>query len=234
MRQRAYRHIYELIASGALKGGSALSELSLAETLGSSRTPIREAIGQLIAEGLLEQTPVGTVLVVQLNRQDVHELYELREALEVFAIEKTTRSPLSTGERAQLQQSIDELWQLRTELASSCEAALNIEQMGRFLASDLAFHSLLVSLAHNTRIQRVVNEMRLLIRIFAIQRRGHGLPMLEAIHQHHQKILDAVVQGDAYLARKLLSEHIRNSLRERLDEFDHWRREESLKAMLQG
>ena len=234
MRQRAYRHIYERIASGTLTGGAALSELTLAKELGTSRTPIREAIGQLVAEGLLEQSPVGTTLVVQLNRQDMHELYELREALEIFAIEKIASSPLTAGEQAQLQSSVDELWALRNELVSSGNAALDAEQMNRFLACDLGSHSLLMSMAHNSRIQRIVNELRLLIRIFAIQRRGHGLVLLEKIHDQHRKILDALVEGDAFLARDLLAVHIRTSLRERLEEFDYWRREESLKTILRN
>jgi DNA-binding GntR family transcriptional regulator len=83
VRAKAYLHIQRKIAAGELPTGSALSELALAKGLGSSLTPIREAIGQLVAEGFLEQTPNRGAVVVQLTRQDIVELYELREALEV-------------------------------------------------------------------------------------------------------------------------------------------------------
>ncbi len=232
MREQAYRHIQGLIASGVLKGGSALSELMLAKELGTSRTPIREAIGQLVAEGLLEQTPIGTTLVVQLRRQDISELYELREALEIFAIEKTAASHLSAVDQERLQKLVDELLVLFNELKASGNPTLDFEQMNRFLASDFAFHSLLIGMARNGRIQRILNDMRLLIRIFSIQRKGHTLPVLNNIYNQHQQVLNAVISGDAHLARNVLSTHIRSSLKERLDEFDFWRREESLEAIL--
>lgn len=232
MRERAYQHIQAHISSGRLKAGSAISELLLAKELNSSRTPIREAIGQLVAEGLLEQLPTGTTLVVQLQRQDMIELYELREALEIYVIEKVATTRLHAADRERLQKFIDEVMVLRKELETSGNSALNDEQMNRFLASDFAFHSMLMSMAHNSRIQKVLNEMRLLVRIFSIHRRGHEAPLLAKIHAQHQQVLDAVVQQNPEAAKRVLSEHIRTSLQERLEDFDHWRREQSFRDSL--
>lgn len=232
MRERSYLHIQSQISTGQLPAGAPISELLLAKELGSSRTPIREAIGQLVAEGLLEQTPTGTTLVVRLQRQDIVELYELREALETYVIEKVAGSALPESDRERLQRLVDEILVLQRELQASGAKALDESQMNRFLASDFAFHSLLMSMAHNSRIQKVLNEMRLLIRIFSIQRRGHTPKLLETIHHHHQKILDAIVSHDEVQARQLLAEHIRTSLQERLDEFDYRRRERSLRESI--
>ena len=232
MRERSYLHIQSQISTGQLPAGAAISELLLAKELGSSRTPIREAIGQLVAEGLLEQTPTGTTLVVRLQREDIIELYELREALETYVIEKVAGSALSETDRDRLQRLVDEILVLQRELEVSDAKALDKSQMNRFLASDFAFHSMLMSMAHNSRIQKVLNEMRLLIRIFSIQRRGHEVALLATIHSHHQRILDSVLNQDAPQARTLLSEHIRISLQERLDEFDHWRREQSFRESM--
>ena len=96
-REKAYVLIQQKIARGELPPGSAVSEIPLAQELGSSRTPVREALGQLVAEGLLEQTPNRGAVVVQLGRQDIIDLYELREALEVYAVGKAAarrRTPL--------------------------------------------------------------------------------------------------------------------------------------------
>ena len=232
MRERSYLHIQSQISTGQLPAGAPISELVLAKELGSSRTPIREAIGQLVAEGLLEQTPLGTTLVVRLQRQDIVELYELREALETYVIEKVAGSGVHENDRERLQGLVNEILVLQRELQTSGARALDASQMNRFLASDFAFHSMLMSMAHNSRIQKVLNEMRLLIRIFSIQRRGHEKALLETIHRHHQGILDSVVNQDATRARQLLAEHIRTSLQERLDEFDHWRRERSFRESL--
>ncbi len=232
MRERSYLHIHSQISTGQLPAGAPISELVLAKELGSSRTPIREAIGQLVAEGLLEQTPTGTTLVVRLEREDISELYELREALETYVIEKVAGSAIHEADRERLQRLVNEILVLQQELESSGEKALDTSQMNRFLASDFAFHSMLMSMAHNGRIQKVLNEMRLLIRIFSIRRRGHEKALLETIHRHHQAILDSVVNRDAVKARQLLAEHIRTSLQERLDEFDHWRREQSFRESM--
>ena len=232
MREKAYLHIQGLIANGTLKGGSALSEILLAKELGSSRTPVREAIGQLVAEGFIEQTPTGSNLVVLLQRHDIVELYELREALELFAIEKAATSRIDDTDRKRLEGMVADILGLKDELEASGASALDAGQMRRFLACDLGFHSMLVSMTHNSRIHKVLNETRLLIRIFSMQRRGHNPPLLSAIHAQHRNVLEAVMEGRSAKAREMLSVHIRTSLKERLDEFDYWRRETALKMSM--
>ncbi|MHB1022172.1 MAG: GntR family transcriptional regulator [Acidobacteriaceae bacterium] len=229
IREKAYLHIQKLIASGSLAAGSGVSELLLAKDLGSSRTPIREAMNQLAAEGLLEVSPQGGMVVAQLKREDIIELYELREALEVYAVGKIARMPMRPADKDRLQHRIDEILVLKNELEASGDAELNSAQMERFLACDLGFHALLMSMAQNTRIQKIINETRLLIRIFAIHRRGHDAALLEEIRQHHQRVLDAVAAQESDLATKAIAEHIQASQRERLNEFDQWRREAALR-----
>jgi DNA-binding GntR family transcriptional regulator len=229
MRTKAYTHIQRKIAAGELAAGSALSELALAKELGSSRTPIREAIGQLVAEGFLEQTPNRGAVVVQLTRQDIVELYELREALEVYAVGKAARERFRTSGLERLQGLADEIPTLKAELEISGGDTLNARQMHRFVASDLGFHTLLMRMAGNARILKVVNETRLLIRIFSIRRTGHRAAELEQIHRQHREILQAVADNHPERASQLLADHIRTSLRERLDAFDHWERENSLR-----
>ena len=91
---------------------------------------------------------------------------------------------------------------------------------------------MLMRLAANARILKVVNETRLLIRIFAIRRTGRNAADLERIHQQHCDVLRAVSERDPDRAMRILSEHIQNSQRERLAEHDHWERENSLRANL--
>ncbi|MGA2145807.1 MAG: GntR family transcriptional regulator [Bryobacteraceae bacterium] len=229
MRSKAYLHIQRKIATGELAAGGALSELALAKELGSSRTPIREAIGQLVAEGFLEQTPNRGAVVIQLSRQDIVELYELREALEVYAVGKAAREPLRAWELERLQSLADEILVLQAELEKSGADALDPRQMHRFMICDLGFHTLLMRMAGNARILKVVNETRLLIRIFAIRRTGHRAVELDQIHRHHREILDAVAGRQPERAMQLISDHIQISRRERLDAFDHWDDENSLR-----
>jgi DNA-binding GntR family transcriptional regulator len=228
MRDRAYLHIQHKIASGSLPAGTALSEIALSKELGSSRTPIREAIGQLVAEGLLEQLPNRGAVVVKLTRQDIIELYELREALEVYAIGKAARQSNRPADIQKLHDLAEGVRRLREELEHSGSPALDEKQMQRFVTLDLHFHSLLMKMAANSRIMRIVNDTRLLIRIFSMRHRGHNPDELERIHRQHGEVLTAVAERQPERAMHLLADHIQNSCRERLDEYDHWERESSL------
>ena len=228
-RQKAYLYIQQLIADQTLEAGSGISELTLAKDLGTSRTPVREAMNQLAAEGLLEQSPGGGMVVSQLKRDDITELYELREALEVYAVGKISRIPMRLADRDRLQGLVDEILRLEEELAKGRKGSLDGKQMERFIGCDLGFHALLMSMTHNGRLQKIINDTRLLISVFAIQRSGHDAASLKSIRAYHQQVLDAVVAQDAETAMRALAEHIQASERERLNEYDQWRREASLR-----
>jgi DNA-binding GntR family transcriptional regulator len=232
IRERAYLLIQQKIARGELRPGSSISELSLAEELGSSRTPVREALSQLVAEGLLEQTPNRGAVVVRLKRQDIVDLYELREALEVYAVGKVAGRANSPQEIQRLQHLADEILVLKAELETAGQNELSPKQMHRFVACDLGFHMLLVRMAANARILKLVNETRLLIRIFAFHRNGHNREKLDSIYRQHCEVLRAVAQQDAERGMRVLSSHIRASQLERLEEYDRWEHEATLRDAL--
>jgi DNA-binding GntR family transcriptional regulator len=232
IREKAYLYIQQLIANGTMPAGSGISELLLAKELGSSRTPIREAMNQLAAEGLLDQSSGGGMIVAQLSREDIIELYELREALEVHAAAKIARVALRPADKDRLQHLVDEVAKLEKELAKTKKAALDQAQMERFIGCDLGFHALLMSMTHNSRLQKIINDTRLLISIFAIHRGGHDAASLKSIREYHQQILDAVANQDAEAAMRALAEHIQTSQRERLNEYDEWKRESSLRKSM--
>jgi len=229
MREKAYIHIQRKIAARELTGGSSVSELLLAKELGISRTPIREAMGQLVAEGLLDQIPNRGVVVVQLNRRDIIDLYELREALEVYAVGKAAQHQVNRSDLSRLQELADGILVFKAELEGSGKPVLNSEQMHRFISCDLAFHTLLMRIAANRRTLKVVNETRLLIRIFTMHRDGHKIADLEQIHRYHCDVVQAIARQDHASAMRVLSEHIQASLRERVEQYDHWEREMSLR-----
>ncbi len=233
IRQKAYLCIQRKIATGELVAGSAISELDLAKELGSSRTPIREAISQLVAGGLLEQNQGGGVFVVELTRESIIDIYELREALEMYAVGKVARlGLLKATEREQLQKYVNAILALKNELLKSGEAALNAEQMNRFIAADFSFHALLIGMSQNARIHKVVNETRLLMRIFSLRRPSHNGAGLDRIYQQHDELLDAIERQDGPTTVKIISDHIQGSLRERLEEFDQHKREASIRKSI--
>ena len=81
LSRRAYDHLQQKLISGELRAGSMVSEQSLASEIGMSRTPVREAIRTLEQEGVLEQLPRFGTRVRTLERRDLVELYDLREAM---------------------------------------------------------------------------------------------------------------------------------------------------------
>lgn len=232
LRERAYNHIQRAIASGELLPDTAISEVVLSRQLKMSRTPVREAINQLVAEGLLEQTPNRGTLVVRLKRQDVIELYELREALEVYAARKAAQMTLRPLDLERWEHFSNEILELRDELRTSGHSTLNHDQMRRFVTSDLSFHNMLMRMSVNARILKVLNDTRLLIRIFGMQRPGYDCATLERIQHQHASIIAAVRSRDSELASQILTEHIRTSLEERLQAYEVWERELSFQKNL--
>jgi DNA-binding GntR family transcriptional regulator len=232
IREKAYVLIQQKIARGELVPGAAVSEIGLAKELGSSRTPIREALGQLVAEGLLEQTANRGALVVQLKRQDIIDLYELREALEVYAVGKAAQRANSENEIERLKRLVGDIADVQSELRRTKQTELSGPQMQKFIGCDLGFHLLLVRMAANARILKLVNETRLLIRIFAIHRQGHNAAMLSKIHAQHSEMVRAVSERNPKAAMQILSTHIQQSLQERLEDFDRWEHESSMRDTL--
>lgn len=233
IRQKAYSCIQRKIVAGELAAGTVISELDIAKELGSSRTPIREAISQLVAEGLLEQSPGGGVLVVQFTREDIVDLCELREALETYALSKVARLGLMRpSDKERLQKLVDAILDLKEELLKSGKTALDEGKMKRFIAVDFSFHALLIALSQNTRINKMVNDTRLLMRIFSMLRRGHNVAELERIYVKHQELIDCIERQDVPATIKTISEYLQESQRERLAEFDQHKREVSIRESM--
>ena len=228
MREVAYHHIQRKISSRALRAGAPVSDVGIAKELGISRTPAREAIRQLVSEGLLESVAGRGVVVITLDRGDIRELYEMREALEGLAARTVaTRSP-SASEMHDFRSIAGAMTSLVKELETSRKPALDEKQMERFEVADLAFHTYLMKLAGNRRSQRAVSGIRLLIRIFAARRRGHSLAVLKQISRDHMDLITAIKDGDPGAAAQCVYRHVSSSRKSRLEEFDQREREADL------
>lgn len=227
-RDRIYAYMHQQLSSGALPAGHVISELQLSRTLGTSRSPIREAIGQLVSEGLLEQAPNRSAVVVNLSREDIIDLFEVREALEIYAVRKVAGRGLHPTNHAQLKECLDAVQGMIQHMKATGQRAMTDEQMAEFTRVDHRLHALLVISTQNARMQKIVGDTRVLVRIFAMRHRGHDVTMLEKIQKQHVAIVHAVAKGKPEEAARLLSEHIKSSLQERLEEFDLWKRERAV------
>jgi DNA-binding GntR family transcriptional regulator len=219
LRAKAYQHIQRKLLAGDWTAGDVLSELAVAKELGISRTPVREAFRDFEQEGVLEQVPRFGTRVKALDRRDLVELYELREALEPFAVVQAA-GKLSDADAQTLQTLCEDMQSVAEELRKRGRTTPDAAMMKRLMSADLAFHQLLIRAAGNRRMMKIVADSRLLARIFATPRQEHNVSVIEETHRYHTQILAAAKSGRVETARKLMAAHIRASLKEALDHYD--------------
>lgn len=189
------------IVSGSLAEGETLTESALSKELGTSRSPIREAMQQLRREGLIVTGPNRTMVVASLDDDDVTELYEYRTVLEAFAIGKICRNDLDSRKVvvAQLEEAIDEL---RDAIASFDEFEIS--------KVDLAFHSTLVEAAGNRRLSLNYQGLRVEF-LTLINRLETFRPSGDELIDDHQQLVDAIRDGDSARGTRLVEAHLESA-----------------------
>lgn len=146
--ERAYRALKALILTNQLPAGSQLLEQEAALRLGMSRTPVREAMIRLEKDGVVELRPRHGMRVLPVSADDMREIYEVLTSLESTAAELVARRGVSEAELSQLQQAVSDM-----------DAALAADDLEGWAAADQRFHSLLVELTRNQRLQQIVTQL---------------------------------------------------------------------------
>ncbi len=219
LRDEAYDRIRGKLALGQLQAGSELSEPMLAEMLSISRTPVREALQQLEVEGFVERTPKRSTVVRMPERQDIVDLYELREAMEGYATAlAATRRSAADIER--LRYLCNEMKKIADTLSRSDAKVLPAAKLKRLLVVDMGFHLLLIQAAGNRHIMKIVADSHVLGRVFGAPRQEHDVKAVSDNHRIHKEILQAIEASKPAQACTLMTSHIRQSLAEALEYFD--------------
>ena len=215
LAQKAYEHLQEGVLSGRIRSGAVISEAALAKELGISRTPVGEAIRQLVREGLVEQVPRYGTIVRGIDRQELIDLYEMREALESYAAAKAAEV-VTEPMLARLEQYVEVMHRIAAELREAGASELDEPSLRRFLAADMAFHMLIIEASGNRRMIEVVKNMRTISRIFRTRRAPHQLPVVQKAYEYHSLVLGALRARDPEAARRHMSDHIAAGKRETL------------------
>jgi len=192
LRQVAYDSLRADILVGDLAPGTPISEAERAESLGISRTPVREAMQQLAQEGLIEVFPKRGTFVARLSARDVRESFELREAVETFA------ARLAAERRSE-----GDLERMRAAL-SDVPAAGGDGQYAR-LAD---FHGLIVQAAQNRYLQQSFDGTT--DRIDLASRLAARIPAPQPAESSHQAIFEAIERGDGPAAEEAMRRHLRH------------------------
>jgi DNA-binding GntR family transcriptional regulator len=203
--ERAYRTIRDGIVSGAYRPGAHLTAQGLAAASGISRTPVREAMRRLHAEGLIRFIPNRGAFVTHLDERDIAKIYDLRVALEGYAAEAAAREGTD--------QQFDALDALAREMTAAVEQspAPAIDRVARL---NNEFHKLIVTAADSPRLETAlasIVEMPLVLRTFRRYSQGE----LRRSMNQHLELVEALRARDGLWARSVMSSHIlagRNTL----------------------
>ncbi|MEU6178054.1 GntR family transcriptional regulator [Streptomyces coeruleorubidus] len=196
VRERVTADLRQEIIAGSLRPGDRLVERELAERFGVSRVPVREAIRALVAEGFVHfETPRRTV-VRRLTPNDVKELFELREALEVYAA-GLAASRATPQDLAEVQELLD-------------RAAAATEAGDAELITDLnsRLHDRIVAMAGNSLLTEALEPVA--GRLRWMTRRNEEWPQLLV---EHRELFEAIASGDPDRARAHALTHVRTNYR---------------------
>lgn len=185
----------EAIVSGLLRPGEKLMEAQLAEEMGISRTPVREAIRKLELEGFVQIMPRRGAVVAEFSEDDILDTFQIRRALEPLAVELAI-TRLSADDLTELRKILE-------EEAVSIETG-NLESM---VEKDVEFHDIIYQAAGNQRLIQIMNNLREQVsrfRFVSIGGRGRTGDVLE----EHGKVLEALEKRDLAEARERIIEHI--------------------------
>jgi len=198
LRDIVFEHLRAAIIAGALKPGERLMELQLAEDMGVSRTPVREAIRKLELEGLVSMIARRGAYVSDLSIRDIAETFEVRAALE----------SLAAGLAAEriVPEELEQLERVLVEIGA-CEQQGTLERM---VELDEEFHALLFSATRNSRLSQIISNLREQIARF--RRSSLSTPgRIKAVFHEHKSIVEAISDRNSSLAQALAREHIENA-----------------------
>ncbi len=220
LRHEAYVYIQEQLIAGRWGLNDRISEKAVADELGISRTPVREAIRKLTTEGLLYQVPSSGTFVTKPDRQSIVEMFEVRLALEGLAAEKAAliiRAP----EVRELQRQFIVMRNASRAFRDSGEDFMSGEILDRFLVADRSMHKTLLSVADNRMAWNIVHNSRIQTLIFGLHSYERDLHHISISLRAHGRILLAVKQRDGIAAKHWMESHVRNSMGDALRAYDH-------------
>jgi len=195
LSNKARRKTEELILKGSLAAGAKTTERDLAERLGMSRAPVREAIRELVSVGLLEQISPRQIVVRQLELTEVREIFEIREMLEARAVSLATER-ITTDQYNSLE---------KLHLAMKTTASKG--EFSDYFDLNIAFHKLIHEIASAPRLATLIDQVMRESLLF----RSRGLvdeKNIGASIEEHEQLLKALRAGDGELASLLMSRHI--------------------------
>lgn len=195
LRDVVFENLRTAILEGNLKAGQRLMEVQLAEQLGVSRTPIREAIRKLELEGLVVMLPRKGAYVANMSFKDLIDVLEIRSSLEGLAA--------SLAAERLREEDIVEL----ERVAKEFETSVRETDIDNVLKKDVEFHEKIFLMANNKKLYQLITSLWEQVHRFRVTYVSNYDASLSLVDEHN-RILEAIKSGDCELAKKYATEHI--------------------------
>ena len=200
LREHIEQRILDIILNGTFKLGERLVESAIAEQLGVSRAPVREALSALEREGIVVNISRRGYFIINFTDKDIEEIYSLRLILEVAALQRAI-DRLTAQDVTELQQIVDDM------------GAVIGQDLRTTVALDLSFHERICHKADHSRLYSAWNSMRLQTYLLIGVTSATHYDQPEQPRELHQRILNAIAEKDLTQAEIYLNEHIMDAQR---------------------
>ena len=199
LREVVFLTLRKAILKGELQPGERLMEIALANRLGVSRTPVREAIRMLEHEGLVVMKPRRGAQVAKITEQELNDVLEVRKSLEMLAANKACERMTEEDMKA--------MWETGAEFR---KLALNPNcDLTALTEADVAFHDTIYRGTQNRRLNQILANLREQMYRFRLEYLKDA-SIRESLVSEHEEIMKAVAGRDGELAADLIGEHIDN------------------------
>ncbi|NLG68228.1 MAG: GntR family transcriptional regulator [Firmicutes bacterium] len=198
LRELVFEALREAIITGALKPGERLMEVQLADELGVSRTPVREAIRKLEHEGFVVMIPRKGAYVADISLKDVVEIFDVRTALEALAAQLA-------AERAS-DEDLERTERILVEYGECVDSG----DIARLIEGDTRFHEAIYQMAGNSRLKQMLSLLGEQVMRYRTMTLSHKPRMRKALEEH-RRIVEAIAARDAQRAARLAREHIESA-----------------------
>jgi len=196
---RAYEDIRRRIIDGSLESGDFLVEQDLAESIGVSRTPVRDALRRLESEGLVQMSGYKRAMVRDFTEEEVEECFELRAVFESFAAAKAATRMTPEG--------LDELKRLADEMESVVKTGGSDATL-RFSDLNDEFHAIILGHAGSGRMMDLLHPL-MQVQLVLMKRYQHTIQEhLERSNWHHRELIAAFEARDAKWAEHQMRTHM--------------------------
>lgn len=197
LREVVFNTLRKAILKGELKPGERLMEIALAERLGVSRTPVREAMRKLELEGLVVMIPRRGAQVANITEKDLNDVLEVRIALENLSIENAC-ARMTEEQLAQL-----------LDAARTFEKTMADGNLVKLAEADVAFHEVIYQASDNRRLNQVLNNLREQIYRYRVEYLKDE-DTRNLLVKEHEELYEAIRARDAALAQEISFRHIEN------------------------